>query len=148
MSVGENILVTGGERVNWIVAGLITGVAAYVVDFVMWSKVFNKGMDQYVTPPPAGQKIEMGAMLAKAAVLALAFGLIVAGLYQHFKASLWASGVLGGMEFGTILWLTIGLATIGTSVWFDKVRTLMNAQFWAWLVRANVAGIVVAALIK
>jgi hypothetical protein len=148
MSVGENILVTGGERVNWIVAGLITGVAAYVVDFVMWSKVFTKGMDQYVTPPPAGQKIEMGAMLAKAAVLALAFGLIVAGLYQHFKASLWASGVLGGMEFGTILWLTIGLATIGTSVWFDKVRTLMNAQFWAWLVRANVAGIVVAALIK
>ncbi len=90
---------------NWIVAGLITGVAAYVVDFVMWSKVFNKGMDQYVTPPPAGQKIEMGAMLAKAAVLALAFGLIVAGL-------------------------------------------LMNAQFWAWLVRANVAGIVVAVLIK
>ena len=148
MSVGENILVTGGERVNWIAAGLITGVAAYVVDFVMWSKVFTKGMDQYVTPPPAGQKIEMGAMLAKAAVLALAFGLIVAGLYQHFKASLWASGVLGGMEFGTILWLTIGLATIGTSVWFDKVRTLMNAQFWAWLVRANVAGIVVAALIK
>ena len=52
------------------------------------------------------------------------------------------------MEFGTILWLTIGLATIGTSVWFDKVRALMNAQFWAWLVRANVAGIVVALLIK
>ncbi len=41
---------------NWIVAGLITGVAAYVVDFVMWSKVFNKGMDQYVTPPPQGRR--------------------------------------------------------------------------------------------
>ena len=148
MSVGKEHSQTGGARVNWIVAGLITGVGAYVVDFVMWSKVFRKGMDQYVTPPPAGQNIEMGPMLAKAAVLALAFGLIVAGLYQHFKTSLWASGVLGGMEFGTILWLTIGLATIGTSVWFDKVRTLMNAQFWAWLVRANVAGIVAAVLVK
>lgn len=53
------------------------------------------------------------------------------------------------MEFGTILWLpTIGLETIGSGVWFDKVRPLLWAQFWSWLVRVNVAGIVVALLIK
>jgi len=134
---------------NWIVAGLITGAVAYVVDFVMWSKVFTKGMDQYVTPPPAGQPIAMGPLLVKAAALALVFGLVFAGLYAHFNPSLWATGILGGMEFGTILWLpTIGLETIGSGVWFDKVRPLLWAQFWSWLVRLNVAGIVVALLIK
>ena len=134
---------------NWIVAGLITGAVAYVVDFVMWSKVFTKGMEQYVTSPPAGQQVAMGPLLAKAAALALVFGLIFAGLYAHFKTSLWATGILGGMEFGTILWLpTIGLETIGSGVWFDRVRPLLWAQFWSWLVRVNVAGIVVALLIK
>lgn len=134
---------------NWIVAGLITGVVAYFVDFVMWGKVFTKGMDQYVTPPPAGQPVQMGPMLMKAAALALLFGVIFAGLYQHFKSSLWATGILGGMEFGTILWLpTIALASIGSGVWFDKVRPLLNAQFWSWLVRANAAGIVASLLIK
>jgi hypothetical protein len=134
---------------NWIVAGVITGVVAYVVDFVMWSKVFTKGMEQYSTPPAAGQPIAMTPLLVKAAVLALAFGVILAGLYAHFRTSLWATGILGGMEFGTILWLpTIALATIGSGVWFDKVRPLLNAQFWSWLVRVNVAGIVLALLIK
>ncbi|MGH7546618.1 MAG: hypothetical protein ACREMM_00420 [Gemmatimonadales bacterium] len=134
---------------NWIVAGLITGAVAYVVDFVMWSKVFTKGMDQYVTSPPPGQQIAMGPRLAKAAALALVFGVIFAGLYVHFKSSLWATGILGGMEFGTMLWLpTIGLEAIGSGVWFDRVRTLLWAQFWSWLVRMNVAGIVVALLIK
>src|SRR2546425_13070450 len=107
---------------NWIGAGLITGVVAYVVDFVMWGKVFTKGMEPFSTPPQPGQPIAMGPMLAKAAVLALVFGVIFAGLYQHFKSSLWATGIFGGMEFGTILWLpTIALATIGSGVWYDKV---------------------------
>ncbi len=134
---------------TWIVAGLITGVVAYFVDYVMWGKVFTKGMDQYVTPPPAGQKMQMGPQLAKSLVLAFVFGVLFAGLYQHFKASLWATGILGGMEFGTILWLpTIALSTIGSGVWFDKVRTLHMATFWAWLVRVLVSGVVVAVLLK
>lgn len=132
---------------SWIIAGLITGVVVYLVDYVMWGKVFTKGMEQYSTPPAPGQPIAMGAMLAKAAGLALLFGVIFAGLYGHFRTSLWATGILGGMEFGTILWLPIGLATVGSGVWYDRVRRLLWAQFWAWLVRANVAGIVVALLI-
>ena len=134
---------------NWIVAGVITGVVAFFVDFVMWSKVFTKGMDAFFTPPPAGQQVQMGPRLAKAGVLALVFGVVVAGLYYHFKGSLWARDVLGGMEFGTILWLpTIALSTIGSGVWFDKVRPLLMATFWTWLIRLNVAGIVVGLLIK
>jgi len=133
---------------HWIVAGLITGVVVYLVDYVMWGKVFTKGMEQYSTPPAPGQPITMGPMLAKAAVLALLFGVIFACLYARFRASLWATGILGGMEFGTILWLPIGLSTLGSGVWFDKVRALLWAQFWSWLVRANVAGIVVALLIR
>ena len=29
---------------NWVVAGLIAGVIAYLVDWLMWGKVFTKGM--------------------------------------------------------------------------------------------------------
>ena len=133
---------------NWIVAGLVTGVVAYGVDFVMWTKVFTKGMDQYVTPPPAGQPMKMGPQLAKSLVLALAFGVIFVGLYGHFKSGLWVSGVLGGMEFGSILWLPLALSCIGSGIWYDKIRTLLNAQFWSWFARLNAAGIVAALLVK
>ena len=132
---------------NWIVAGLITGVVAWVVDFVMWSKVFTKGMEGFGTMPPPGQKMAMGPKIGASLVLALVFGVIFAGLYARFHAALWASGVLGGMEFGSILWLpTIALMSVGSAVWFDKVRPLLTAEFWAWFVKLNVAGIVASLL--
>ncbi|MGH7569320.1 MAG: hypothetical protein ACREL9_10185 [Gemmatimonadales bacterium] len=136
---------------NWIVAGLIAGVVAYLADWVMWSKVFGKGMEGFVTPPPAGQKVEMGSLMIKAAALALAFGVVFAYLYARFKAGLWVEGggPLAGMEFATVLWLpTIALATIGSGVWFDRVRPLLKAEFWSWLVRMNAAGLVTGFLIK
>ena len=136
---------------NWILAGVIAGVVAYLVDWVMWSKVFTKGMDAFLTAPPAGQAVKMGPMLAKSAVLALVFGVLLAWLYGQFKASLWVvgGGPLAGMEFATVLWLpTICLSSLGSGVWFDKVRPLLNATFWAWLVRMNAAGLVVGLLIK
>ncbi len=136
---------------NWIVAGLIAGVVAYLADFVMWSKVFTKGMEAFATPPPAGQQVQMGPMMIKAAALALLFGIVFAYLYARFKASLWVAGggPLAGMEFATVLWLpTIALSTIGSGVWFDKVRPLFKAEFWSWLVRMNVAGLVTGLLIR
>ncbi len=136
---------------NWVVAGLIAGVVAYVVDYVMWGKVFTKGMDAFVTPPPAGQPMNMGPMLAKSAVLALVFGLLLAFLYARFKGSLWVQGggPLAGMEFGAVLWLpTIAMSTLGGSIWWDKIRPLHNATFWSWLVRMLASGLVVGVLIK
>ena len=136
---------------NWIVAGLIAGVIAYLVDWVMWSKVFMKGMDAFFTAPPAGQAVQMGPMLAKSAVLALVFGVLLAWLYARFKASLWVEGggPLAGMEFATALWLpTIALSTLGSGVWYDKVRPLLNATFWAWFARMNAAGLVLGLLMK
>ncbi|MGH7539233.1 MAG: hypothetical protein ACREMF_11415 [Gemmatimonadales bacterium] len=137
---------------SWWLAGLIGGVAAYLADWVLWGKVFTKGMEAFATPPPAGQPVNMGPMLAKAAALALAFGVLLACLYDHFKGVLWfthGGGPLAGMELATALWLpTIALATLGSGVWFDKVRPLFWAQFWAWLVRMNVAGLVVGLLLK
>jgi hypothetical protein len=137
---------------NWIVAGLIAGVIAYLVDWVMWGKVFVKGMDAFVVVmTPEEMKRFMGPAMAKSAVLALLFGVIFAYLYAHFRVSLWVEGggPLAGMEFATVLWLpTILLATIGSGVWYTRARPLHNAMCWAWLARMNAAGIVVGLLMK
>ena len=136
---------------SWWLAGLIAGLAAWFADFFLWTKVFTKGMDEYMTKPPAGQAVNMSPMMVKSAILSLVFGVLLAFLYSRFMGSLWVQGggVLAGMEFATILWLpTIALSTIGTGVWYDRVRALMNATFWAWLIRMNVAGIVVGLLVK
>jgi len=136
---------------NWIVAGLIAGVLAYLVDWVMWSYVFNKGMDAFVTPPAPGQQLNMGPMLAKSAVLALVFGLLFAYFYKQFMGSLWVmgGGPLAGMEFAGVLWLpTIALETTGGGVWYTKVRPLFQASCWAWLARMLAAGLVVGVLMK
>jgi len=137
---------------NWIVAGLIAGVGAFLADWVMWGKVVNKGLEQYGTMPPSpeeGKKM-MAANLPKAAVVTLAFGVLMAWFYARLKGGLWvAGGPLGGMEFATILWLpTTGIGLINSGIWFDKVRRLYKATFWASLVQINVAGLLVGALIK
>jgi hypothetical protein len=135
---------------TWWLAGLIGGVAAWLADWLMWGKVFTTGMDGFVTPPPAGQPINMGPMMIKSATLSLLFGMIFAYLYARFAGSLWvARGPLAGMEFATVLWLpTIALSTLGSGVWYDKARPLLKATFWSWLVRMNVAGLVVGLLMR
>ena len=137
---------------NWIVAGLIAGVGAFLADWVMWGKVVNKGLEQYGTMPPSpeeGKKM-MAANLPKAAVVTLVFGVLMAWFYARLKGGLWvAGGPLAGMEFATILWLpTSGIGLINGGIWFDKVRRLYKATFWASLVQMNVAGLLVGALIK
>ncbi len=137
---------------SWFVAGLIAGVVAYVVDYVMWGKVFTKGMEAFADQlSPEQMKAFMGPALAKSAVLALAFGLLLAWFYGRFRSALWVGGggPLAGMEFGTVLWLpTIFLSTLGGSVWWTRVRALHRATAWAWLVRLNAAGLAVGLLMK
>ena len=139
---------------HWTVAGLIAGVGAWIADYVMWGKVFT-GPDMHAfgtTPPtPAEQQKLMAANLPKSALLALIFGVLLAWFYHQLKAGLWAKGggPLAGMEFATMLWLcTIALSTVGSGVWYDKVRPLLKATFWSWLVRMNVAGIIVGLLVR
>lgn len=89
--------------------------------------------------------------MVKSAVLALLFGVVLAFLYRRLMGSLWVTGggVLAGMEFATILWLpTIGFSTVGTGVWFDRLRPYLSATFWSWLIRLNVGGIIVGLLVK
>ena len=139
---------------HWIVAGLIAGVGAFFADYVMWGKVFT-GPDMHafgtMPPTPAEQQKLMVANLPKSALLALIFGVLLAWFYHQLKAGLWAKGggPLAGMEFATMLWLcTIALSTVGSGVWYDKVRPLLKATFWSWLVRMNVAGIIVGLLVS
>jgi hypothetical protein len=136
---------------NWVVTGLIAGIIVYLVDWLMWSKVFTTGMDAFITPmTPEEMKRFMGPAMAKSAVLSLIFGVIFAYLYARFRGSLWveSGGPLAGMEFATVLWIPVALATLGGSVWYTKVRALHNATMWAWLARMNAAGIVVGLLMK
>ena len=137
---------------SWIVAGLIGGVVAWIADYVLWSKVFTKGMENLALElSPEEMKKFMGPAMLKSAVLAFVFGVLFAYLYQQFRSDLWVTGggILAGMEFATVLWLpTIGLQTIGSGVWYVKARGLLSATFWAWLIRMNVVGVVVALLLK
>jgi hypothetical protein len=139
---------------NWIVAGLIGGVGAFFADYVMWGKVFTgpemQAFGTFPASPEEGKKM-MAANMPKSAVLALVFGVLLAWFYQRLKGGLWVQGggVLAGMEFATLLWLpTIALSTIGSGVWYDKVRPLLKATFWSWLVRMNVAGLLIGLLAK
>ena len=136
---------------SWIVAGLIAGVVAYLVDWVLWSKVFTTGLDAFAHQmTPEEMKRFMGPAMAKSAVLALAFGVLFAWLYARFRGALWVQGggVFAGMEFATVLWLPICLAMLGSSVWYVKAKSLQMATCWAWLIRMNAAGIVVGLLMK
>lgn len=137
---------------SWVVAGLIAGVVAYVVDYVMWGKVFTKGMEAYADQlSPEQLKAFMGPALAKSAVLALIFGLLLAYLYARFRVALWVEGggPLAGMEFATALWLpTILLSSLGGSIWWTRVRNLHRASMWSWFLRMNAAGLVVGFLVR
>ncbi|PYP31410.1 MAG: hypothetical protein DMD49_08145, partial [Gemmatimonadetes bacterium] len=112
----------------------------------------TKGMEAYGTMPTSPEEVKkmMGPNLLKSGVLALLFGVLLAWFYGRLKGGLWVQGgPLAGMEFATILWLpTIAVQTIGNGIWYDKVRRLNNATFWSWLVRMNVAGLLVGAFVR
>lgn len=134
---------------NWIVAGLVTAVVAFFLDWILWSKVFGNWIAQYTAHTPETARAAMGAMMAKSAAVTLVFGLLFAFVYARFRDVLWAGGIKGGMEFGTTLWLTtIAVATVGNGIWLDKARPLLKANFWAWFIKLNAAGIVVALLLR
>ena len=136
---------------SWLVAGLIAGVVMYVVDYVMWGKVFTKGMDSFAEQlSPEQMKAFMGPALLKSAVLSLVFGVLFAFLYGRLRTALWVQGggLLAGMEFGTVLWLPVLFVTVGGSVWYTRVRALHRATAWAWFARLNAAGSIVGLLMK
>ncbi len=136
---------------SWIVAGLIAGVVAYLVDWVVWSKVFTTGMDAFIQQmTPEEMKRFTGPAMAKSAILSLAFGVLLGWLYARFRGALWVQGggVFAGMEFATVLWLPILFAMVGSSVWYVRAKSLQMATCWAWLIRMNAAGIVVGLLMK
>ncbi len=124
----------------WV--GVVTGVVAHIIDFVLWSFVFTQGIGELSSIH--GDKEKM-----KAQMRSMVFGILFVLVYARLRSGLWATGILGGMEFGTILWLpTIAISSISNSIWLDKVRPLAWASFWAWLIRLNVAGIVAALLMR
>jgi len=137
---------------NWIVAGLIAGVVAWLVDWLMWGKIFTKGMDLFMMQmQPDEMKKFMGQAMVKSALMALLFGVMLAGFYGRFRSDLWVQpgGPIAGMEFGAVLWLpTIALSTVGSGIWYIKARPLQMATFWAWLARLLASGLAVGLLMK
>lgn len=136
---------------SWVVAGLIAGVVVYLVDYVMWGKVFTTGMESFADPlSPEQMKAFMGPALMKSAVLSLLFGLVFAYVYGRLRSALWVEGggPIAGMEFATVLWLPVLFVTLGGSIWWTRLRALHRATMWAWLARLNAAGLVVGFLMK
>lgn len=136
---------------SWYIAGLIAGVVAYLADWVLWSKVFTTGLEPFALQlSPEEMKKFMGPAMAKSAVLALVFGLLLAWFYARFRGALWVQGggPLAGMEFATVLWVPLCLAMFGSSVWYIKAKALQMATCWAWLIRMNAAGLVVGLLMR
>lgn len=137
---------------NWIVAGLIGGVVAWLADWVLWSKVFTKGMELFMmNMSPEEMKKFMGPAMVKSFLLAIAYGLFFTCFYMQIKTALWVQGGgwMAGTEFATALWLgTIALQTLGSGVWYIKARPLLMATFWAWLIRMALVGAVVGLLLK
>src|SRR3989442_5126526 len=93
----------------------------------------------------------MAANMPKGGGLGGVGGFWLACSYQQLKGGLWVKGggPLAGMEFATLLWLcTIALSTIGSGVWYDKVRPLLKATFWSWLVLVDVAGLLLGVFVE
>src|SRR5256885_15965611 len=115
------------------VAGLIAGVVVYLVDWVLWSKVFTSGMDAFMMQmSPEEMKKFMGPALAKSAVLSLVFGFLFAWFYGRFRGALWvqSGGPLAGMEVGTVVWGPPSPAVFGRSIWEPKGKALSIAAGW------------------
>ncbi len=132
-------------NILWV--GVLAGIVAYLLDFVLWSFVFTKGIRELSSVAPG--QVRMGPLLAKSFANALVFGLVFAFSYARLRSGLWTGGIPGGMEFGTILWLpTIAIASVGNAIWLDRVRPVAQANFWTWLIKLNAAGIVAAIFIR
>jgi len=90
---------------TWWLAGLLAGVAAFLSDWVMWGKVFTKGMDAFTSLRPENMKAFMPGAMMKAAIYALVFGVLLAFLYARFRSGLWVSG--GGLLAGMVVGLLV-----------------------------------------
>lgn len=129
---------------NWIVAGLIAGVIAHFVDFIMWTFVFNKGMQDYTsmsmaTPPTTAQ---MMPMMIKSLVINLFMGIVFVNVYIHLRTEPVVHGIFGGAEFGVVLWLpTIFTQNVLSGIWFDKPRRLMMASAIVMLIKLICLGL-------
>src|SRR5258706_3327486 len=79
---------------SWIVAGLIAGVVMYLVDWVLWSKVFNNAGVAAIGGHMSPQEMKsfMGPALAKTAGLSLALRGPFARGFHPFPHGPWGSG--------------------------------------------------------
>src|SRR5258706_416415 len=111
---------------SWIVAGLIAGVVMYLVDWVLWSKVFNNAGVAAIGGhmSPEEMKSFMGPALAKSAVLSLAFGVLFAWVYSRFRGALWGQGGGGfaGIGFAAVLLVPICFGIVCSRIWAAKIK--------------------------
>jgi len=119
----------------------------------MWGKVFTGPEMRAFAPcrPRRGTKeddaaghVEVGRRWRSSSVSCSR-----AGINASRAAVVQAAARWRGWSSPTLLWLsTIALSTSEGGVWYDKVRPLLKATFWSWLVRMNVGGLIVGLLVK
>lgn len=131
--------------VLWV--GLIVSVLAFAIDGVLWSFVFNKGMEPFIPEHKESPRERMAGLMLRQFANALLFGLAFTYFFRLVAPSL-PAGVLGGLAFGLLLWLpTAAHQTLANLNWYGKIKPVAVANAWTHLAKSLVCGIVVSLLV-
>jgi hypothetical protein len=137
-----------GVLVTLAGVGLVAAVAAFIVDGLLWSFVFNKGMGDFTTMEREEARRQIGALMGKQFANTLLFGLGFTGLYVMIRAGLPMPGMAGALLFAVLLWIpTTAHTALANNIWYGKVRTLSAATAWTALARNLVAAITAVLLL-
>lgn len=132
------------STVLWV--GFVTALVAFLVDAILWTSVFGKGMDYFVSKEQA--QAPMPKFMLLQFFNTVLFGLAFTYLYTLVIKGISLTGLMAGMLYGALLWLpTILPAGLANLIWWDKVRRLSRANILANLIKFVISGAVVGLLV-
>jgi hypothetical protein len=134
------------EKVIWV--GFVLTVIAFILDGILWSFVFNKGMEHLMSMCKEDATKAMGKLMGTSGAAQLLFGYGFAFLWALLSSALSIKGIGGGLLFGLAVWVpTVGYSSVANIIWYGKSKPLASATAWTALLKYLVAGAVLSFLI-